>query len=96
MEGERVALSRVAAPVERLFYRLSGVEPAREQSWFVYTLSMLASASRLPLALRVAATAACAAAESQGFDGVAPDLAFNTSLSFNHQHNWQNYGGETR
>jgi K+-transporting ATPase ATPase A chain len=96
MEGERVALSRVAAPVERLFYRLSGVEPAREQSWFVYTLSMLAfslvgflslyALQRLQHVLPL---------NPQGFDGVAPDLAFNTSLSFITNTNWQNYGGET-
>ncbi|HEY8136684.1 MAG TPA: potassium-transporting ATPase subunit KdpA, partial [Methylocystis sp.] len=96
MEGERVALSRVAAPVERLFYRLSGVEPAREQSWFVYTMSMLAfslvgflslyALQRLQNVLPL---------NPQGFDGVAPDLAFNTSLSFITNTNWQNYSGET-
>ena len=31
----------------------------------------------------------------QGFDAVAPDLAFNTSLSFITNTNWQNYSGET-
>src|ERR1019366_4197193 len=87
MEGERVALSRIAAPVERLFYRLSGVEPAREQSWFVYTTSMLAfslvgflslyALQRLQNVLPL---------NPRGFDAVAPDLAFNTSLSFITQH----------
>ena len=96
MEGERVALSRVAAPVERLFYRLSGVEPAREQSWFVYTMSMLAfslvgflslyALQRLQNVLPL---------NPRGFDAVAPDLAFNTSLSFITNTNWQNYSGET-
>jgi K+-transporting ATPase ATPase A chain len=96
MEGERVALSRAGAPVERLFYRLSGVEPAREQSWFVYTMSMLAfslvgflslyALQRLQNVLPL---------NPQGFDAVAPDLAFNTSLSFITNTNWQNYSGET-
>jgi K+-transporting ATPase ATPase A chain len=96
MEGERVALSRVAAPVERLFYRLSGVDPAREQSWLVYTMSMLAfslvgflslyALQRLQNVLPL---------NPQGFDSVAPDLAFNTSLSFITNTNWQNYSGET-
>jgi K+-transporting ATPase ATPase A chain len=96
MEGERVALSRAAAPVERLFYRLSGVEPEREQSWFVYTMSMLAfslvgflslyALQRLQNVLPL---------NPRGFDGVAPDLAFNTSLSFITNTNWQNYSGET-
>jgi K+-transporting ATPase ATPase A chain len=96
MEGERVALSRAGAPVERLFYRLAGVDPTREQSWFLYTMSMLAFSlvgflslyalqrlqNHLPL-------------NPQGFDAVAPDLAFNTSLSFITNTNWQNYSGET-
>jgi K+-transporting ATPase ATPase A chain len=96
MEGERVALSRIAAPVERLFYRFSGVEPAREQSWFVYTTSMLAfslvgflslyALQRLQNVLPL---------NPRGFDAVAPDLAFNTSLSFITNTNWQNYSGET-
>ncbi len=96
MEGERVALSRVAAPVERLFYRLSGVEPAREQSWFVYTMSMLAfslvgflslyALQRLQNVLPL---------NPRGFDAAAADLAFNTSLSFITNTNWQNYSGET-
>ena len=40
--GERNFLSPVIGPVERGFYRLAGVDPAREQDWFVYTLAMLA------------------------------------------------------
>ena len=96
MEGERVALSRAGAPVERLFYRLSGVDPARAQSWFVYTMSMLAfslvgflslyALQRLQNVLPL---------NPRGFDAVAPDLAFNTSLSFITNTNWQNYSGET-
>ena len=96
MEGEGVALSRAGAPVERLFYRLSGVEPTREQSWFVYTMSMLAfslvgflslyALQRLQNVLPL---------NPRGFDAVAPDLAFNTSLSFITNTNWQNYSGET-
>jgi K+-transporting ATPase ATPase A chain len=96
MEGERVALSRAAAPVERLFYRLSGVEPAREQSWFVYTMSMLAFSLVGFLSLYVLQRLQnVLPLNPRGFDGVAPDLAFNTSLSFITNTNWQNYSGET-
>ncbi|MFY9656922.1 MAG: potassium-transporting ATPase subunit KdpA [Methylocystis sp.] len=96
LAGERVFLAPILAPVERAFYRLAGVDPAREQSWFVYTMAMLAFSivgftslyalqrlqSLLPL-------------NPQGFDGVPADLAFNTSLSFITNTNWQNYSGET-
>ena len=40
--GERNFLSPVLGPVERGFYRLAGVDPAREQDWFAYTMAMLA------------------------------------------------------
>ena len=39
--GERNFLSPVIGPVERGFYRLAGVDPAREQDWFAYTIAML-------------------------------------------------------
>src|SRR6266487_4258733 len=39
--GERTWLSPVWAPVERLFYRLSGINPEEEQKWTGYVISML-------------------------------------------------------
>ena len=36
--GERNFLTPVLGPVERAFYRLAGVDPAREQDWFAYTV----------------------------------------------------------
>ena len=41
LAGERTFFSAVLTPVERVFYKLSGVDPAREQSWFTYTVAML-------------------------------------------------------
>ena len=67
LAGERTFLSRVLAPVERVFYKLSGVDPAREQSWFVYTIAMLAFSVVGFVSLYALATAAeCAAAQSAG------------------------------
>jgi K+-transporting ATPase ATPase A chain len=42
-EGRRTFLSPVLGPVERGLYRIAGVDPAREQSWVGYAISMLAS-----------------------------------------------------
>ena len=96
LAGERTLLSPVFTPVERVFYKLSGVDPAREQSWFVYTMAMLAfsvvgflslyALQRLQNVLPL---------NPQGFDPVPADLAFNTSMSFITNTNWQNYSGET-
>jgi potassium-transporting ATPase potassium-binding subunit len=96
LAGESTFLSPALAPVERVFYKLSGVDPAREQSWLAYTIAMLAfsligflslyALQRLQNVLPL---------NPQGFDPVPADLAFNTSVSFITNTNWQNYGGET-
>jgi potassium-transporting ATPase potassium-binding subunit len=96
LAGESTFLSPALAPVERVFYKLSGVDPAREQSWLAYTIAMLAFSligflslyafQRLQNVLPL---------NPQGFDPVPADLAFNTSVSFITNTNWQNYGGET-
>src|SRR2546430_11010626 len=41
--GERTWLSPVFVPVERLFYRLSGIDPEEEQKWLAYTVSLMLS-----------------------------------------------------
>ncbi len=94
--GERNVLTPVLGPVERGLYRLAGVDPAREQDWCAYTIAMvvlsvtgflsLYALQRLQNVLPL---------NPRGFDAVAPDLAFNTSISFITNTNWQNYSGET-
>ena len=96
LAGERTFLTPVLGPVERVFYRLAGVDPRREQDWLAYTLAMvvfsiagflsLYALQRLQNVLPL---------NPRGFDAVAPDLAFNTSASFVTNTNWQNYAGET-
>jgi potassium-transporting ATPase potassium-binding subunit len=94
--GERNFLSPVLGPVERGFYRLAGVDPAREQDWFVYTLAMLAfSVAGFLVLYAVQRLQGLLPLNPRGFDGVAPDLAFNTAISFITNTNWQNYAGET-
>ena len=94
--GERNFLSSVIGPVERVFYRLAGVDPAREQDWFAYTMAMLVFSVAGFLSLyAIQRLQAFLPLNPRGFDAVAPDLAFNTSDSFITNTNWQNYSGET-
>ena len=94
--GERTFLSPVIGPVERGFYRLAGVDPAREQDWFTYTIAMLAFSIAGFLSLyAIQRLQNFLPLNPRGFDAVAPDLAFNTSDSFITNTNWQNYSGET-
>jgi len=94
--GKDNFLSPVLRPVERAFYRLAGVDETREQSSFLYAIALIAfsiagfvsfyALQRLQNVLPL---------NPQGFDAVGSDLAFNTSISFITNTNWQNYGGET-
>ncbi|CAN2535878.1 Potassium-transporting+ATPase+potassium-binding+subunit [Methylocapsa aurea] len=96
LAGERNFLTPVLLPVERAFYRLSGVDPAREQSWFVYTIAMLVfSVAGFVSLYALQRLQNVLPLNPQGFDPVPSDLAFNTSISFITNTNWQNYSGET-
>jgi K+-transporting ATPase ATPase A chain len=94
--GERTFLSPVLAPVEGGFYRVSGVDPNKEQSWLGYTLAMLAFSLAGFLALYATLRLqAHLPLNPQDFPAVPSDLAFNTAVSFVTNTNWQNYAGET-
>ncbi|MBW8283470.1 MAG: potassium-transporting ATPase subunit KdpA [Rhizobium sp.] len=94
--GERTFLSPVLAPLEGGLYRLAGIQPDKEQGWLAYTVSMLAFSLVGFLALyAILRLQAYLPLNPQGFAGMAPDLAFNTAVSFVTNTNWQNYGGET-
>jgi K+-transporting ATPase ATPase A chain len=94
--GERTFLSPVLGRVEQDLYRVSGINPEKEQSWLGYTLAMLAFSLAGFLALyAMLRLQAYLPLNPQGFPGVPSDLAFNTAVSFVTNTNWQNYGGET-
>ena len=96
MAGRRTLLSPVLLPVERGFYRLAGIDPAEEQSWWVYARAMvvfhIVGFAFLYLLLRLQDLLPL---NPQGMAAVAPDLAGNTAVSFLTNTNWQNYGGES-
>ena len=94
--GEKSLLQPILAPVERGFYRLSGVDARKEQGWLAYTLAMLVfSAAGFASLYAILRLQAVLPFNPQGFDGLAPDMAFNTAISFLTNTNWQAYGGET-
>jgi K+-transporting ATPase ATPase A chain len=94
--GEGTFLSPVLGRVERDLYRVSGINPHKEQSWLGYTLAMLAFSLAGFLTLyAMLRLQAYLPLNPQGFPGMPSDLAFNTAVSFVTNTNWQNYGGET-
>src|SRR6187200_454843 len=94
--GERTFLSPVLRPVEVGLYRLGGVDEMREQGWLTYTVAMLffhiAGFLILYALMRLQAALPFNPA---GLSALAPDLSFNTAVSFITNTNWQNYGGES-
>ena len=89
-------LDPLLKPVERLFYRLMGIDPKAEQEWkryagslllfslvgVLFTYALLRLQQVLPL-------------NPQRFGPVSEHLAFNTAMSFTTNTNWQSYGGES-
>ena len=94
--GKRTVLDPVLGPVERGFYRLAGIDPAREQSWHGYATAMLVfSAAGFASLYAILRLQGVLPGNPAGLPGVAPDLAFNTAISFLTNTNWQAYSGET-
>src|ERR1700733_4701662 len=94
--GERTPLSPVLRPVERLLYRLSGVNEAEEQHWVTYAIAMLAfTFAGFVVLYALQRMQAMLPLNPQKLDAVSPDLAFNTSVSFITNTNWQSYTPET-
>jgi K+-transporting ATPase ATPase A chain len=95
-EGPRQPLPRVFGPVERLLYRLSGVDPSREQGWKAYTASLLVfSLFGVLVTYAIQRLQHLLPLNPQSFGPVPPELAFNTAVSFTTNTNWQAYGGES-
>ena len=95
-EGRRTPLHGILGPVEHGFYRLSGIDPQEDQSWRRYAVHMLIfNAALLLLTYVLLRAQALLPLNPQGLGPLAPDLAFNTAVSFTTNTNWQSYAGET-
>jgi len=96
MEGERTVLSPVLRPVERAVYRVAGIDETTEQDWKGYALSVLVMAFvAIIVGYVVLRLQDVLPLNPNGATPQSPDLAFNTSVSFETNTNWQNYSGET-
>ena len=94
--GEKTFLDPVFKPLEKLFYKISGIDPDHEMNWkqhltalltinllwFFISMLILMNMSWLPL-------------NPDGNPDMSPDLAFNTTISFLVNCNLQHYSGET-
>ena len=89
-------LDPVLRPLEKLTYRLMGVNPSREHGWKGYTFAMLLfSAVGVLFTYAILRLQHLLPLNPQGLPALSPALAFNTAVSFSTNTNWQSYSGES-
>jgi potassium-transporting ATPase potassium-binding subunit len=95
-QNQPFGLDKVLGGLERLIYRLAGVQPDQEMGWKTYAVAMLlfnfAGLLVLYLLQRLQGVLPL---NPQGLGAVSTDSSFNTAVSFATNTNWQGYGGET-
>jgi K+-transporting ATPase ATPase A chain len=94
-EGKTL-LDAALRPAERLFYRLFGLDPKKEQAWQEYALSLVSfSLISCLFTYAILRLQHVLPMNPQGFGAVSEHLTFNTAVSFTTNTNWQSYGGES-
>ena len=95
-EGQPCGLDRLLGWLERLIYRVCGIDPSEEMSWIGYAKAMLVfNLLGILIVYGLQRVQHLLPLNPQGMAAVPPDLAINTAVSFATNTNWQNYGGET-
>ncbi len=97
LEGQHTWLNPILRPIERLIYKLGGVNAGEEMNWREYAFAVLGfSAASMVLTYAIERLQAVLPLwNPQKLPGVGPDLAWNTAASFTTNTNWQSYTPET-
>ncbi len=94
--GKRAPGDRFFNPIERVIYRLGGIDPDREQKWTIYAFALLAFSLLSVVVLFVLQRVQeHLPLNPTHVKGVPSFLAFNTAVSFLTNTNWQNYSPES-
>jgi K+-transporting ATPase ATPase A chain len=94
--GGRTLLDPILVPIERLVLKLIGVDPAEQQDWKRYSVSLLASNVVMWLAtFAIVSIQNWLPLNPDGIANMEPTLSFNTISSFTTNTNLQHYSGET-
>jgi K+-transporting ATPase ATPase A chain len=94
-QGERTFLSPLLGPVERLVYRLGGVNAGSESNWKRYAAAvLLVNITGFVVVYLLQRLQGVLPLNPQDMPAVSPDSSFNTAVSFATNTNWQGYGGE--
>ena len=94
--GQPCGINRLCAPIENVLYRLSGIRPEQEMTWQTYAFAMLVfNGLGVVVVYLLQRGQGWLPLNPQHLPAVAPDLAFNTAVSFGTNTNWQAYSGES-
>ena len=94
-ESKKTFLSPIIEPIEKLIYRVCGVDAAAEMHWKRYAMAMMIFNGMGLLAVYLLQrTQGILPLNPQALPGVSPDSALNTAISFASNTNWQGYSGE--
>jgi potassium-transporting ATPase potassium-binding subunit len=94
--GEKTFLDPVLRPIERLIYRLTGIDEKHEMRWTEYAVAMLLfSGASMALLYLIERLQKFLPLNPQKFANLEPGLAFGTAASFTTNTNWQAYSGES-
>ncbi len=95
-QGQRTFLDPVVRPVERLIYRLAGVNAEQDMDWKFYAIAiMVFNVVGLLVVYALQRLQGLLPLNPAGLGAVSPDSSWNTAVSFATNTNWQGYGGET-
>ncbi|MDF9408784.1 MAG: Potassium-transporting ATPase A chain [Pelotomaculum sp. PtaB.Bin013] len=94
--GERTLLDRALLPMEKLAYRLAGIDAQKEMGWREYAFTLLIfNLLGIVFVFLLQLLQGYLPFNPQHFGAVKPDRALNTAVSFVTNTNWQSYGGES-
>ncbi|HZQ46223.1 MAG TPA: potassium-transporting ATPase subunit KdpA, partial [Verrucomicrobiae bacterium] len=94
--GQRTILSPIFGPIERVIYKLTGVNPEEEMTWLQYFWAVLLFATvGFAADMAIFMTQKWLPLNPQGFDNCSWHLAFMQAWSFTCNADWQSYTGET-
>ncbi|ERJ59387.1 potassium-transporting ATPase subunit KdpA [Sphingobacterium paucimobilis] len=94
--GERTLLDKVVGPLEKLFFKFSGIDPSKEMGWRQQMIAMLTiNMVWFIIGMLLLMTQGFLPLNPDGNPSMSADLAFNTTISFVVNCNLQHYSGET-
>lgn len=97
MNGEKVLLSKLLFPCEKLIYKVLGINKEEEMTWRRYSISVLIfSGVGFIILFLIQILQGILPGNPEGVGSLSWDLAFNNAVSFITNTNWQSYSGESQ